>query len=173
MNQWKSELATLALQWPSFLSRIIAPKLIFLPHWWPVKFNAWAYGFCIFIGPGLRDAPDDARNYIIGHEYGHIYCNHTILHFVYWLMFVALFAGDLAGFILIKGLALISLVSIALYICLPTQAKKREFEADAIALSIFGQPTVLNGSLWMADKTGTLNNFFRQLRLAKIGWKPS
>ena len=173
MNQWKSELAILAHQWPSFLSRIISPKLILLPYWWPVKFNAWAYGIFIIIGPGLRDAPDDARQYIIGHEYGHIYCNHTVLHFVYWMSFIVLCGSELIELPLLKSLALISLSLVTLYVCLPGQAKKREFEADAIALSIFGQPIVLNGSLWMANKTGTLNNFFRQLRLVKLGWKPS
>lgn len=171
MNNWNFELATLANKSPAFLTRFIKPSLIFLPIWWPVKFNAWAYGPYIFIAPGLRDAPDDVRQYIIGHEYGHIYCGHTISHILYWMMFIILTIGNLANLPLLEGFSLILLVLITLFICAPALAKKREFEADAIAISLLGRQVVLRGSLWMAKKTGTIGSLFRQHRLVRLGWQ--
>ena len=171
MDKWHFELATLANKFPAFLTRFITPRLFFLPLWWPVKFNAWAYGPYIFIAPGLREAPDDVRQYIIGHEYGHIYCGHTILHFVYWVMFLILTAGNSVHLQLLKGFSLVLLVLVTLFICAPSLARKREFEADAIAMSLFGKKIVLRGSLWMANKTGTIGSLFRQHRLARLGWQ--
>lgn len=173
MDKWKFELAALVEQSPAFLTRFIKPRLIFLPEWWPTKFNAWAYGPCIFIAPGLKNAPDNVRQYILGHEYGHIYCNHTVLHLTYWLTLFTLIIGEVAHLPLLKGLSLLLLTLITLSICTPSLAKKREFEADAVALSLLGKKVVLSGSVWMANKTGTINNVFRQHRLVKLGWQNS
>lgn len=85
MDKWQAEFADAQERLPCWLSRLARPRIFFLPRWWPAPVGAWAYLHMVFIGPGLRDAPDDVRRYIVGHEYGHIQANHTLLHFFYWL----------------------------------------------------------------------------------------
>lgn|GEM_PF-6609040 len=72
---------------------------------------------------------------------------------------------------MIRAGALLVLTVVTLLACAPSLAKKREFEADAIAVRLCGRQTALLGSLWMAEKAGTMNNAFRRHRLQRLGWQ--
>ncbi|MES2353695.1 MAG: M48 family metalloprotease [Pseudomonadota bacterium] len=171
MNLWKSDFSDIQRRFPCWFTRLIRPRLVFLPAWWPVRYGAWAYCQFIFIAPGLHDAPDNVRRYLLGHEYGHIYCKHTVLHFVYWLGMAGLCSAFAVPSPLLHVGSLSVLMVVTLLACLPRLAKAREFQADAVAVQVFGQQVVLSGSLWMAEKAGTTANVFRQSRLRRLGWQ--
>lgn len=40
-----------------------------------------------------------------------------------------------------------------------------------MAALVFGSEVALQGALWMADKTGMMDDEFRRARLEHLGWK--
>jgi len=171
MDDWKMDFINAQARLPHWLSHLIRPRLIFLPGWWLNPLGAWAYLHLVFIGPGLVDAPLAVRRYIIGHEYGHIQSNHTILHFVYWCA-VLCFLAAVVEQMPVLGISSCLLLTISLSLILqPHLARKREYQADKIAALVFGPEVALQGALWMADKTGMMNDEFRCARLEHLGWK--
>lgn len=171
MDDWQSDFAAAQARLPCWLSRLARPRLIFLPSWWPAPVGAWAYLHMVFIGPALRDAPADVRRYVIGHEYGHIQANHTVLHFFYWCAALGFLVAVLGHMPALGAWSCLVLAVVSFLVLLPPLARGREYQADAVAALLYGQETALRGALWMADKTGTISNAFRRSRLRRLGWK--
>lgn len=171
MDKWQAEFADAQERLPCWLSRLARPRIFFLPRWWPAPVGAWAYLHMVFIGPGLRDAPDDVRRYIVGHEYGHIQANHTLLHFFYWLGALGFALAAIWHMPALGAWSCLVLAVVSLLVVLPPLARGREYQADAVAALLYGREAALNGALWMADRTGTIGNEFRRSRLRRLGWR--
>lgn len=171
MESWQSDLEMIYVGMPCRLARMLRPRLIFLPSWWPARHGAWIYFHFIFIGPGLMNAPADARRYLIGHEYGHIYCEHICLHYLYWAGIAAAALGALLRLQEIGAIGFLLLAAIALLACWPASMLRRECEADAVAATFFGRDVALKGALWVARMRGTMRNSLRRDRLRLLGWK--
>jgi Zn-dependent protease with chaperone function len=144
---WRMEFTRLApVQGP------LAPKLLFLPTWWPAPTAAFAYFNVIAIGPGLLRAPADVRRYILGHELGHIERRHTLGQVGYWTSVLAAVA---LGQLLPPGLTLapITAVLITAVAWIHLGEARREFEADDAAAARYGDLTVINGLTWMQSRS--------------------
>ena len=174
-NRWLAEFAEAQERLPYGLSPVLRARLVFLPPWWPKRLGAWVYLHWVFIGHGVLEAPDDVRHYLIAHELGH--GAHTILQFLYWLgafLLVCVYFGQLCHrpHTTLPGLvALLLLIVVTVLMGLPQLQRQREYQADAVAVLLYGKTAALSGSLWMAEKTGSLSNAFRQSRLRRLGWE--
>ena len=116
MDDWTTDFVAAQSRLPHWLSKAVRPRLLFLPPWWPAPAGAWAYLHLIFVSHALRDAPTEVRRYIVGHEYGHIQANHTVLHFLYWFAATGLLASVEGGMPTLgawSGLILIAVSSVA------------------------------------------------------------
>jgi hypothetical protein len=100
-----------------------------------------------------------------------------VLHFLYWLgalLLMLVYVGQLSHVphLIVPGLvALLLLAAVTFMIGLPSLQHEREYQADAVAALLYGRSAALAGSLWMAEKTGSLSNPFRQSRLRRLGWE--
>lgn len=172
MDRWKTDLAEVIARSPRRWT-IWPPTLLFhMPHWWPVKVDAWAHLNMIFIGSGIIDAPPDVRRYVVAHEYGHIRSGHTLLHAFYWVSVAGMCAGIVQHNTELYLLAWGLLVVVAIGLIAPPFVRQREYTADDVAAGIWGRETALRGSLWMAERSHTLESEFRQARLRRLGWQP-
>lgn len=170
VDAWRSELRDLTETFPCALSRVMRPRLVFLPPWWPVHFGAWVYLNLVMIAPGTRKAPTNARRYTLAHEYGHIYMGHTALQFAYWALLLTLLVAALQSLPVLVMTSLIGLLTVSFPMLGRTRAAAREMQADAIAVTAYGSKVALAGALWMTDQLGTLQSLERQKRLKALGW---
>lgn len=171
MDGWRSDLAQLRAGMPCILAQLVRPRLVFLPCWWSARNGAWIYFHFIFVGPGLVNAPEDVRRYLIGHEYGHIYCQHICLHYLYWIGIAIASIGAAAQLLTIEALGFLLLATISLLACWPALMRRRECQADAVAATFFGRDVALRGALWLAQMRGTMSNNLSRDRLRLLGWK--
>lgn len=116
--------------------RLIRPRLVHLPKWWPARFGAWAYLNTAFIGPGLLDATDDVRRYVVGHEYGHIYSKHTLLHLIYALGFASFALGGFAHMLVPLALGFLMMAVVSFLVVRTPLSHNRECQADDVAVLV-------------------------------------
>jgi len=126
----------------------LAPKLVFLPTWWPGRSVAFAYFNLIAIGSGLLRAPPDVRRYLLAHELGHIERGHTLGQVGYWASVLSAVA---IGQLLPPALATAPIMAVLMgaVAWLSLGETRREFEADDVAAARFGDQLVINGLNWM------------------------
>lgn len=142
-EEWRDEFERLSAK-----RGALAPKLVFLPAWWPAPNVAFAYFNIVAIGPGLLRAPPDVRRYLLAHELGHIERRHTLGQAGYWASVLSAVA---VGQVLPPALAMapIMAVLIGAVAWLSLGETRREFEADDVAAARFGDQLVINGLNWM------------------------
>ena len=169
MDKWTQDFNDAVVRLNSPYLRAIKPKIILMPAWWPVKADAWAYLNVVMIGPGILDAPNDVRRYVIGHELGHLYAKHTLLHLLYWFSAAGSIIGLLFPHLVLLAGTLSALVISAFFVLFKPFIRHRELHADAIAAQLYGREIALAGCLWMAQRSGTLHDPFRQSRLRNLG----
>jgi hypothetical protein len=166
-EQWESDFKRLRERCPCLVSRLAQPRLVFLPPWWPSRFSCFVVLWFVCIGPVLPSTSDDVRFYVLGHEYGHIRCNHTLIASLWYLVVICIY-----GLLLLSRHQELTL----LVVVVPTLgallaiSRRWELQADRMALEMFEPGKVLAGSLWMAEKHGTIKSAFRKKRLNQMGW---
>ncbi len=150
---------------PSKLARALRPRVVFLPdrRWLncrKVRYGSFNWLNFVFLGPGLNDAPEFVRPWVLGHEYGHVVHGHGLLILVCLLLLVgSLFSETPLPFVM-AGLAAFIVFS-----------PLGENQADDVAVKVCGsQEAALKGSLWMAEMNGTMGQSVRQKRLCRLGW---
>ena len=191
LAQWKAELQAMTtsapqrqaqaknrlpelLGWRSFFRRI-TPKLVVLPKWWPFHgYGAWSYMRFIIVSRELvQDAPDSVRQYILGHESGHIRFGHTALNYMYpvtsVLFLTALYFFETGDAPVKNGAAAVILALLLAKSALLWFPKRREFQADQYAAAMAGEKAAIAGSLWMAHHARDLSKL-RQQRLLRLGY---
>lgn len=153
------------------------PKLVLLPYWFPAfGYGAWSYMRYILISHNLtKDAPAHVRQYLLGHELGHIRFGHTALNYLF-LVTSVLFAGAVAMLETTTGILQTMAAWAALLLLIPKSAllwfpTRRELQADRYAAHRIGRFKALQGSLWMAYH-GNDTSRLRRLRLKQLGWNP-
>jgi Zn-dependent protease with chaperone function len=144
---WRAEFARLVAP----PRRPFRPKLVFLPAWWPSPNVAFAYFHVVAVGPGLLRAPVQVRNYVLGHELGHIERRHTLGQVGYW---ISVLAAVLIGQQLPPGLAFapVMTVLVAAVAWFGLGETRRELEADDAAAARYGDQTVISGLTWMQSQ---------------------
>lgn len=169
MREWHHDLsATRAALTPCKWACLFVPRLIFLPAWWPASSGIWLYFSLIFVGHSLINAPTEARRFLIGHEYGHIYCGHVWLHYWYWIAMLGILIGMLSGCMGVLLVCTLLAWLILLVAVWPNACKRRECDADAIAVKAWGPHCALDGALWFMGQRRTTRNHLRAFRLAKL-----
>ncbi|MDA8118687.1 MAG: M48 family metalloprotease [Gammaproteobacteria bacterium] len=171
MGEWRTDFAAAHAHLPWWPAKLLRPRLVFLPFWWPLSSNgAWAFLNVILVGYGLRNSPTYVRRYIIGHEYGHIQSNHTFLQLG---ILVALMGVELARIYQmpsVEGWSWLFLLIMGALVLWPPLERSRQYQADSVAASLYGQETARQGMLWMAYKTATFDKT-RRKRLTRLGWQ--
>lgn len=157
--------------------RVLPPKLIALPAWWPWKgYGAWSYmRYIIISGDLMEKAPENVRHYVIGHELGHIRFGHTSLNYMYLLTSLAfvLAMGVFTGNYPYHARVVASSVMLLLLFIKSTLLwfpNRREFQADAYSANLYGKDVAIEGSLWMAEHGGDFSKL-RKRRLLRLGYK--
>ena len=153
---WQEELHRIVDAHPCFLARLIRPRVILLPAWLPGQTHAWVYLNLILVGHELNHAPLSAMRYVIAHEYGHIYRAHTALQFAYWTVLLTLVVAALANVPLLVVVALTGLTALSASTMNGQTSIERELEADSVAVRIYGPEAALDGAVWMAKTSGSM-----------------
>lgn len=168
MQEWNRDLAEIRVALPCKLARCVVPRIIVLPTWWPAQHGVWIYFCVIFVGRSVVNAPTDARRYLIGHEYGHIYCGHVLLHYAYWMAVSGLVMGMLVGApiaVMLCGLLAMMTLLVGVW---PSAIERRECQADAIAAQSWGAQRAMTGAVWFMGQRKESRNHLRSVRLALL-----
>lgn len=171
-TDWGHYLNNLSFRFPC----LNTPRLIVLKRRGIVsEYSACAFLLrYIFVDSSFQDAPDFVQEYVLAHEYGHIYQKHTLLTFfmvfpmVVSLVFWQLNPSIMCGVFLSLSFAL---TVILFFYIIKNKDEKFEYEADDFAKKSCSSGVALKGALWMAVKKGDINNEVRQKRLKRLGWK--
>jgi len=167
-RKWHDKLELLNKRYPCSQVSLHFKNKSFLPFWFYGPSFSWFNH--IVISNQFESVDDDVRGYLLGHEYGHIYYRDS-LRFLSW------YIASVLVTILIAVFCTARISSIWMYLyCLTVIVscyflKYAEFKADDMAAKFVGKPAVINGLLYMGEKTGTLNCNRRIERLKRMGWE--
>lgn len=171
MDEWQTDFAAAQAHLSWWLAKLLRPRLVFLPSWWQLASNgAWAQLHLIFIGPGLRHASSEARRYLIGHEYGHLRSNHTIPCFFFLLAMPVFLVGCAGHWPVVEAWSYLVVAIAGFLLLLLSSWHRCEYQADSVAVSLYGQDTARQGMLWMAYKAAAFGET-RRKRLRRLGWE--
>lgn len=139
---------------PSNLAVLSSPKLLVLPDRFMAKLGgAAAIYFWLCVSPTLLKAPQEVRQAVIAHEWGHIasgHCNATIGSLVMALLYVLITLATPPGYFWpAVNLVLLGMIGAVLYWALNGL---REFEADEKAADAVGAKNMAYGLRWIVDK---------------------
>lgn len=139
---------------PSNLAVLSSPKLLVLPDRFMGKLGgAAAIYFWLCVSPTLLKAPQEVRQAVIAHEWGHIasgHCNATIGALVMALLYVLNTLATPPGtFWPAVNLVLLGMIGAVLYWALNGL---REFEADNVAADAVGAKNMAYGLRWIVEK---------------------
>ncbi len=139
---------------PSNLAVLSSPKLLVLPDRFMAKLGgAAAIYFWLCVSPTLLKAPQEVRQAVIAHEWGHIasgHCNATIGSLVMALLYVLITLATPPGYFWpAVNLVLLGMIGAVLYWALNGL---REFEADDKAADAVGAKNMAYGLRWIVDK---------------------
>ena len=149
---WQNELNILAQKNPWKYGQWLKPRVFFLQGVLP-KYYAITFMHFIFVGRGLVNAPEHVRRYLLLHEYGHIYHQHTLPSYLY--------AAGAIGLAVAVGLTVewLGLLSIAAcfiafrWLVMSSSHLAKEMQADQYAVNVMGVGQTIEAARWMADKT--------------------
>lgn len=139
---------------PSKLAVLSSPKLLVLPDRFMAKLGgAAAIYFWLCVSPTLLKAPQDVRQAVIAHEWGHIasgHCNATIGSLVMALLYVLITLATPPGtFWPAVNLVLLGMIGAVIYWALNGL---REFEADEKAAEAVGARNMAHALRWIVNK---------------------
>jgi len=144
----------------------LKPHIVVLPTS-RARLGAWTLFGTIYLSKGQLNCPAHVRNYIIGHELGHIISGDVFLQLLFAGSYFLMIATAGTGTAVQLFGIIISTLSLLMY-ALPALALEREIRADRVAVQLYGAHMVLEGSLWMARRTDDLQNPERVARLRRL-----
>jgi Zn-dependent protease with chaperone function len=144
----------------------LKPHIVVLPTS-RERLGAWTLFGTIYLSKGQLSCPAHVRNYIIGHELGHILNGDVFLQLLFAGSYFVMIATAGTGTAVQLFGIIISALSLLMY-ALPSLALEREMRADRVAVQLYGPQIVLDGSLWMARRTNDLHNPERVARLKRL-----
>jgi len=106
----------------------------------------------------------ETMRYLLGHEYGHIYHNHSLYIYIYSIPALLVFCLWPSP---LNAILLLFLFCIVLWLF----SDFSDYMADDLVKDIYGASTAINGLLWVGKQTNTLNNPQRIKRLKRMGWE--
>jgi Zn-dependent protease with chaperone function len=164
---WNAELdSALARRSRWWMKGALRPRIAILPAMWR-GYGAWTLFGKIFITRKQASCPDHVRQYIIGHELGHLYGGHVYLQVLFALSYMTLIAGQAShSAVTILALGLTSVLYVGFVT--PSFSLARECFADSVAVELYGAYTALTSSLWMARRVNDVESRERQARLTRL-----
>ena len=112
-----------------------------------------AIGNYIFIRPDFKEAPKAVRLYLLAHEYGHIYCQHSYLLFFFvlsaaccWVLFL------MSALINSWTIFFLSLLLLGFTIATIAPLNKVEKQADDFAIDLVEATTMYEGCKMVDEK---------------------
>lgn len=144
----------------------LKPHIVVLPTS-QGRLGAWTLFSTIYLSKGQLGCPTNVRNYIVGHELGHIVNGDVFLQLLFAGSYFTMIATAGTGTAVQLFGILISALSLLMY-ALPGMALERELRADRVAVQLYGPQIVLEGCLWMAARLGDLHNPERIARLRRL-----
>lgn len=128
--------------------------------------------FFIIINPALKEAIPEARQYLMAHEYGHIYKGHfyKVAKMAVSLAFFSAWIGVawLYVHIYLYFFGIFVLGSLFYYFDKKDNRAVIEDEADNFALNLKGSKTMYKGCYWVGKELNDLDNEIRKEKLEKF-----
>jgi Zn-dependent protease with chaperone function len=164
---WNAELAAaLARKSRRWMHGALRPRVAILPRVW-TGYGAWTLFGRIFITQKQSSCPEHVRQYVIGHELGHLYGGHVYLQMLFICSYLMLIFGQAShSAIALLALALTSVLYVGFVT--PSLSLAREYFADSVAVELYGPHTALTSSLWMARRVNDVDSRERQARLDRL-----
>jgi len=164
---WNTELtAALVRKSHWWMRGALRPRVAILPRVWS-GYGAWTLFGRIFITRKQASCPEHVRQYIIGHELGHLYGGHVYLQMLFVCSYAMLIIGQ-ASHSAITVLALGLTIVLYIGFVTPSLSLAREYFADSVAVDLYGAHTALMSSLWMARRVNDVDSHERQARLDRL-----
>jgi hypothetical protein len=187
--QWQADLDALVTQSPNGFVRCFPPRIVvkrgrFSPPWLPPawlnnKPGAWTFWHYVIVSEALLDCPVSCRHYLLSHEFGHLHA----LHHLRALLALVTIAAVQFLFPVVRsvGIAHPRVVVVASFFLLVlgcfgcillfrSYGLVAEYQADTFAADTCGQPTVIEGMLWLARTSGRGITRTLRERLKRLGY---
>jgi Peptidase family M48 len=164
---WKKDLAhVLTRKRRIWMRGVLRPRLHILPTLWK-GYGAWTLFTVIFVTHKQASCPAQVRQYIVSHEFGHLYGGHVYLQFLFILSYAVLTMSATTQ----PAVALLTLAfTCTLFAAFvkPSLALEREVYADSVAVELYGAEATIAGFLWMAHRTNGIHGKERKARIARL-----
>jgi Zn-dependent protease with chaperone function len=131
------------------------------------RLGAWTFANTIYISRTQLSCPPHVRNYVIGHELGHMVNGDVFIQLLFFLSYLAMIITTGTGSAVNLLGILLSSISL-LMLGVPSLALEREINADRVAVQLYGARQVLDGCLWMARRLDEMHSPQRIARLRQL-----